>query len=168
LSYWPNLLRKPRITVNQDDIHLQEHQVTEQNSVLSTIGQDQKSSRRGWPPRGNVNRPLPSIADMVNRVRQTFHYSCSGANGYMSSSFPADDGLGRKASSKPGLLKIGSLDIPRHTRSHILLQRPLRWCAMVISNAGPGVRLETAKGCHEVFDLAARRGSSGFEAVLDT
>jgi hypothetical protein len=32
---------------------------------------------------------------------------------------------------------------------------------------GPIVRLETAKGCHKVFDLAGRRGFAGFEVALD-
>src|ERR1700739_165709 len=30
-----------------------------------------------------------------------------------------------------------------------------------------GTRLETAKGCHKVFDLAGRRGFTGFEVALN-
>src|ERR1700730_4736563 len=32
---------------------------------------------------------------------------------------------------------------------------------------GPIVRLETAKGCHKVFDLAGRGGFAGFEGALN-
>jgi hypothetical protein len=29
------------------------------------------------------------------------------------------------------------------------------------------LRLETAKGCHELFDLASRQGSAGFHVALN-
>jgi hypothetical protein len=36
-----------------------------------------------------------------------------------------------------------------------------------VRSAAQLARLETAKGCHEVFDLASRRGFAGFEVALN-
>jgi hypothetical protein len=36
-----------------------------------------------------------------------------------------------------------------------------------ICHAGKWKCLETAKGCHKVFDLAGRRGFAGFEVALN-
>ena len=36
-----------------------------------------------------------------------------------------------------------------------------------VRSAAELARLKTAKGCHEVFDLASRRGFTGFEVALN-